>query len=95
MVLQKRSGSPHQIVRAVAQRINEAYARLQRQDGFVGATLVIDEDEGVLISNTMWQTYADMERSREHEQHQEDISTIITLVKGPPEIRQCRLHTMT
>lgn len=80
------------VIQVVQQRILPA---ARRQPGFGALVLMSNREEGKIVTNTYWNTEADMHASEEAGYLQEQISWLISLLQGPPTIEHYEVDVIS
>ena len=72
---------------AVVRMLHEAVIpAAKRQRGFSSFVVISNREKGKILSITFWETEADMRAGEEGEYFPEQVSRLISSLRGPPEI---------
>jgi quinol monooxygenase YgiN len=66
-----------------------------RQEGFSAYILMSDREGDKVTTTSLWETEADMFFSEESEYFQEQISRVVALLAGPPQIERYRVEALS
>jgi quinol monooxygenase YgiN len=87
-----REGNLDRVIQVITQSIAPA---AHRQPGFLAFVLMSDRDAGTVVSTSYWNTEVDMLASENAAYLQDQISSLITLLRGPPVIEHYEVDLMS
>ncbi len=87
-----REGNLDQVIRIIRHAIIPAASR---QPGFNGLVLISNPETSKAMTTTYWESEADMLASEDAEYFQEQISRVIALLRGPPQIEHYRVDAIS
>ncbi len=88
-----REGRFDEVTRVLKERtLGEA----QRRPGFLGFVVMCDRGGGKIVSNTYWNTEADMLSGDESSEYlQDQYSRVVALLRGPPVVEHFEVETLS
>ena len=88
-----REGRFDEVTRVLKERtLGEA----QRRPGFLGFVVMGDREGGKVVSNTYWNSEADMLSGNKNSEYlQEQYSRVVTLLKGPPAVEHFEVEMLS
>lgn len=67
----------------------------ERQEGFAAFIVMSDQEANRVVGTSLWETEADMLASERAEYFQEQISRVISLLRGPPQIEHYQVVALS